>query len=95
MENLFSVDEIFKSSNIKQLLSIITIIIIIIIITTAIIVIIIINIIIITIIIKTLFEIRKFIYLCKKLTVYFILSFLKIQTATTTNEGTITATTAK
>ena len=78
-------------------MSIITIIIIIIIITTAIIVIIIIiiNIIIITIIIKTLFEIGKFIYLCKKLTVYFILSFLKIQTATTTNEGTITATTAK
>ena len=77
-------------------MSIITIIIIIIIITTAIIVIIIIiNIIIITIIIKTLFKIGKFIYLCKKLTVYFILSFLKIQTATTTNEGTITATTAK
>ena len=76
-------------------MSIITIIIIIIIITTAaIIVIIIINIIIITIIIKTLFEIGKFMYLCKKLTVYFIPSFLKIQTATT-NEGTTTATTGK
>ena len=69
----------------------IIIITIIIISSTAIIVVIII----ITIIIKTLFEIGKFIYLCKKLTVYFILSFLKIQTATTTNEGTITATTAK
>ena len=49
----------------------IIIITIIIISSTAIIVVIII----ITIIIKTLFEIGKFIYLCKKLTVYFILSF--------------------